>query len=59
MTHQPSLITKRTKEEINELILEFQRTESSTAQTTLVEQYTALVASMARKYSKGGAFMRI
>lgn len=56
MTHQPSQISKRTKDEINELILAFQRTESSTAQTILVEQYTALVASVVRKYSKGGSF---
>ncbi|WP_040207055.1 RNA polymerase sigma factor SigB [Neobacillus jeddahensis] len=47
---------KRTKEEIDALILEFQETESSIAQTILVENYTALVASLARKYSKGRNF---
>ncbi|MCQ6282620.1 RNA polymerase sigma factor SigB [Bacillus sp. EB600] len=56
MTHQPSQITKRTKEEINELILEFQQNESNAAQTILVEQYTALVASVVWKYSKGGSY---
>lgn len=56
MTHQPSQITKRTKEEINALILEAQQTESDTAQTILVENYSALVASLARKYSGGKSF---
>lgn len=56
MTEQPSRITKRTKEDINALILEFQRTESNAAQTELVEYYEALVASLVNKYSKGGSF---
>ncbi|MED4534353.1 RNA polymerase sigma factor SigB [Metabacillus fastidiosus] len=53
---QPSQAIKRTKEEVTELILEFQRTESGEAQTILVEHYAALVASLARKYSKGRIF---
>jgi len=47
---------KRTKEEIDALILTFQENESSLAQTVLVEQYTNLVGSLARKYSKGRDF---
>lgn len=53
---QPSRIVKRTKEEIDALILDYQQNESSSAQTALVEQYTALVGSLARKYSKGKNF---
>ena len=53
---QPSRIVKRTKEEIDALILEFQQKESSSAQNILVEHYTALVGSLARKYSKGRNF---
>lgn len=41
------------KEEIDALILEYQQHESLTAQTFLVKHYTALVASLARKYSYG------
>ncbi|WP_042463469.1 RNA polymerase sigma factor SigB [Neobacillus dielmonensis] len=44
---------KRTKEEIDALILEFQQHDNELAQTILVEHYTALVGSLARKYSKG------
>jgi len=47
---------KRTTEEIDALILEFQKNESSSAQTILVEHYTALVGSLARKYSRGRNF---
>ncbi|MFO1445153.1 RNA polymerase sigma factor SigB [Bacillus sp. Bva_UNVM-123] len=50
---QPSQTVKRSKEEIEALILEYQQNESSSAQTLLVEHYTALVGSLARKYSKG------
>lgn len=50
---EPSQPMKRTKEEIDALILEFQQHESSEAQNILVEHYTALVGSLARKYSKG------
>jgi RNA polymerase sigma-B factor len=50
---QPSQTMKRTKEEIEALLLEYQETESEAAQAQLVEQYTALVGSIARKYSKG------
>lgn len=50
---QPSQTAKRSKEEIEALILEYQQNESSSAQTLLVEHYTALVGSLARKYSKG------
>ncbi|MBU8915041.1 RNA polymerase sigma factor SigB [Bacillus sp. FJAT-29953] len=53
---QPSQTMKRTKEEIEALIAEFQENESPSAQTILVEHYTALVASLARKYSKGKSF---
>ncbi|WP_273127214.1 RNA polymerase sigma factor SigB [Metabacillus sp. HB246100] len=53
---QPSQTTKLTKEEVTELILEFQQTESKTAQLALVEHYTGLVETLARKYSKGKSF---
>ena len=53
---QPSQTVKRTKEEIDALILEFQQNESSSAQTILVKHYTALVGSLAVKYSKGRNF---
>ncbi|APH06561.1 RNA polymerase sigma factor SigB [Bacillus weihaiensis] len=53
---QPSQTTKLTKEEITELILDFQQTESKTAQLALVEHYTGLVETLARKYSKGKSF---
>lgn len=47
---------KRTKEEIEALILQFQQDENAAAQTLLVEQYSALVGSIARKYSKGKSY---
>jgi RNA polymerase sigma-B factor len=50
---KPSQTVKRSKEEIYELIRDFQENESAEAQTTLVEHYTNLVGSIARKYSKG------
>jgi RNA polymerase sigma-B factor len=53
---RPSQTVKRTKEEIDALILEFQQNENPLAQTILVEHYTALVGSLARKYSKGKEF---
>jgi RNA polymerase sigma-B factor len=53
---QPSRIMKPTKEEINELILDFQRTESKSAQIILVEYYSSLVENLAKKYSKGRSF---
>lgn len=53
---QPSQPKKRTREEIDALIVEFQQNESPLSQTILVEHYTALVASLARKYSKGKSF---
>lgn len=53
---KPSQTVKRTKEEIDALILEFQENESAPAQTILVEHYTALVGSLARKYSHGKEF---
>ncbi|MFZ7943213.1 RNA polymerase sigma factor SigB [Neobacillus sp. 19] len=53
---QPSQTVKRTKEEIDALINAFQQDENEEAQTTLVEHYTALVGSLARKYSKGKSF---
>ncbi|PMC34004.1 RNA polymerase sigma factor SigB [Bacillus sp. UMB0899] len=53
---QPSQSMKLTKEEIIELILEFQRNECETAQLALVEHYTGLVETLAKKYSKGKSF---
>ncbi|QCJ44833.1 RNA polymerase sigma factor SigB [Bacillus sp. S3] len=53
---QPSQTVKRTKEEIDALINAFQQDENEEAQTALVEHYTALVGSLARKYSKGKSF---
>ncbi|MED1469023.1 RNA polymerase sigma factor SigB [Bacillus salipaludis] len=53
---QPSQAMKRTKEEINALIREYQQNESPSAQTALTEQYTPLIASLARKYSRGKHF---
>ncbi|MED3553080.1 RNA polymerase sigma factor SigB [Cytobacillus praedii] len=52
---QSTQSVKRSKEEIESLILEFQNGNTS-AQTILVEHYTALVASLARKYSRGRNF---
>ncbi len=53
---QPSQSMKLTKEEVIEHILEFQRNESDTAQLALVEHYTGLVETLAKKYSKGKSF---
>ncbi|WP_026562071.1 RNA polymerase sigma factor SigB [Bacillus sp. J37] len=53
---QPSQSMKLTKEQVIELILEFQRNESETAQLALVEHYTGLVETLAKKYSKGKSF---
>jgi RNA polymerase sigma-B factor len=53
---QSSQPKKRTREEIDALILEVQQNECGAAQTILVENYTALVGSLARKYSKGKYF---
>ncbi|MFK9091506.1 RNA polymerase sigma factor SigB [Bacillus salipaludis] len=53
---QPSQTGRRTKEEIDALIVAFQQDESAEAQRILVEYYTALVGSLARKYSKGKNF---
>ena len=50
---EPAQTVKRSKEEIYALILEFQETGSETAQTIIVDHYTNLVGSIARKYSKG------
>ncbi|MBU8880533.1 RNA polymerase sigma factor SigB [Bacillus sp. FJAT-29790] len=50
---QPSRVMRRTKEEINALILDFQRIECNSAQTILVENYSALVGSLVKKYSRG------
>ncbi|MDR4950007.1 RNA polymerase sigma factor SigB [Neobacillus cucumis] len=47
---------RRTKQEIDALIEEYQQNEDSLAQNVLVEHYTALVGSLARKYSKGRDF---
>ena len=53
---QPPRMVKRTKEEIDALILQFQQNESSLAQTILVEHYTALVGSLVEKIFKGKKF---
>ena len=53
---QPSQTMKRTKEEINALIQDFQHNESESAQAILVDHYTPLVGSLVMKYSKGGSF---
>ncbi|MBN6888574.1 RNA polymerase sigma-B factor [Cytobacillus horneckiae] len=44
---------QRSKEEINQLINEYQTNQSEEAQDILVQQYYKLVESIARKYSKG------
>lgn len=49
-------MVKRSKEEIDALILAFQKNQDGEAQTTLTEHYTGLVASLVRKYSKGKSF---
>ncbi|MEH7299072.1 MULTISPECIES: RNA polymerase sigma factor SigB [Neobacillus] len=53
---KPSQTVKRTKEEIDALILEVQQTGSPEVQQILVENYTALVGSLANKFSKGRDF---
>lgn len=53
---QPSQSMKLTNEEVIEFILEFQRNESERAQLALVEHYTGLVETLAKKYSKGKSF---
>ncbi|MDQ0233611.1 RNA polymerase sigma factor SigB [Metabacillus malikii] len=53
---QPPQAMKLTKEEINELIVQYQKTEDEMAQSILVECYTGLVDTLARKYSKGKGF---
>jgi RNA polymerase sigma-B factor len=53
---QPSRTMKLTKEEVNELIIDFQQTESDGSQLALVEHYSGLVDTLARKYSKGKSF---
>ncbi|GHH98765.1 RNA polymerase sigma factor SigB [Neobacillus kokaensis] len=53
---KPAQARKRSKEEIEALIIRFQENDDDEAQTILVEHYTALVGSLARKYSKGRSF---
>jgi RNA polymerase sigma-B factor len=53
---QPSQTMKLTKEEVYELIIDFQKTENKHSQLALVEHYTGLVQSLAKKYSKGKSF---
>ncbi|PEQ92620.1 RNA polymerase sigma factor SigB [Bacillus sp. AFS006103] len=53
---QPFQAMKRTKEEINALIKDFQLNESKSAQEILVAHYTPLVGSLVMKYSKGGNY---
>ncbi|MGG4490334.1 RNA polymerase sigma factor SigB [Metabacillus idriensis] len=53
---QPSKTTKRTKEEINELIFDFQHNQNEDAQLFLVEYYSGLVETLAKKYSRGKSF---
>ncbi|WP_419955031.1 RNA polymerase sigma factor SigB [Neobacillus niacini] len=50
---KPPQTAKRTKEETYALIRDYQENESESAQIQLVEQYTNLIGSIARKYSKG------
>ncbi|MEH7253051.1 RNA polymerase sigma factor SigB [Neobacillus niacini] len=50
---KPSQTMKRSKEEIYGFIQEFQETGSEAAQLAIVEHYSNLVGSIARKYSKG------
>lgn len=53
---QPSQAIKLTKEEVVKLIIDFQQTESKSSQLALVEHYTGLVETLAKKYSKGKSF---
>ncbi|MEH7074337.1 RNA polymerase sigma factor SigB [Neobacillus drentensis] len=53
---QPSQPMKKSKEEINALIKDFQLSENMAAQAILVDHYTPLVGSLVMKYSKGGSF---
>jgi RNA polymerase sigma-B factor len=53
---QPFQTMKLTKEKVNELIVEFQQTESKSAQLALVEHYTGLVESLSKRYSRGKSF---
>ncbi len=53
---QLSQTSKLTKEDINKLILEFQQNEEEMAQSVLVEYYSGLVDTLAKKYSKGKGF---
>ncbi|WP_299094587.1 RNA polymerase sigma factor SigB [uncultured Metabacillus sp.] len=53
---QPLRTMKLTKEQVNELIVDFQKTESNDAQLALVEHFTGLVETLAKKYSKGKSF---
>jgi RNA polymerase sigma-B factor len=53
---QPSKTTKRTKEEINEIIFDFQHNQNEDAQLFLVEYYSGLVETLAKKYSRGKSF---
>lgn len=50
---KPSQTARLSKDEVHRLVLQFQETESESAQEALVENYTALVGSIVRKYSKG------
>jgi RNA polymerase sigma-B factor len=53
---QPSKTTKLTKDEVDQLIKTFQENHDEEAQLTLVNTYTNLVESLAKKYSKGKSF---
>lgn len=50
---QPNLISKQ---EINDLIKAYQEHQDEEAQNKLVLHYQNLVATIARKYSKGGSY---
>lgn len=51
-----SQTTKLTKEEVNDLIQDFQLHQDDAAQTSLVKHYASLVETLAKKYSKGKSF---
>lgn len=53
---QPSKTSKLSKDEIDQLIKTYQQNQDEEAQLTLVNMYTNLVESLAKKYSKGKSF---
>ncbi|MTH55161.1 RNA polymerase sigma factor SigB [Bacillus mangrovi] len=53
---QPSQTTKLTKDQVNDLIAAYQKTQDDQAQTDLVHHYRGLVETLAKKYSRGKSF---